>query len=201
MISIISSLATVALLTSSATAGLVSGPCPNITTIAYNTSMSKSVSHYLLYMDNAVYSYLGLAEKILPAGVLPNMTCLNVGNFGYPKTFYTQEFVNQTNVFALKELYYDYTTGTQVVYDCIDSKKATAIVDYAQRILNVTIPNSTVATFTKLLKAAHFDVTFVLSDHLSISAANMTNMVKTVKKQLPAFSMFSLHAFNMTSCI
>ena len=200
MRSVISSVAAVALLASAANAGLVAGPCPNITTLAYNTTMAKSVGHYLLGMDSTVYSYLGLAEKVAPAGSLPNLTCFNLGNFGYPTTLYQSEFVNQTNVLALKELYFDASTGTQVGYDCIDSKKAAALIMYAQKTLNVTIPAATVTTFTKLLKASHFDVTFILSNQTILSAPTTTNLVNGVKKDLPKFAMTSMHMFNMTSC-
>ena len=179
MRSIIASVAAVALI-ATANAGIVVGPCPNVTTLAYNTSMATSIGHYLLAMDNTVYSYLGLAEKVAPAGSLPNLTCFNLGNFGYPTTLYQSEFVNQTNVLALKELYFDYTTGTQVGYDCIDSKKAAALIMFAQKQLNLTIPAATVSTFTKLLKAAHFDVTFILSNQTIISANATANLVKGV---------------------
>ena len=131
MRSTIASIATVALI-ATANAGIVLGPCPNITTLAYNsTSMAKSIGHYLLAVDATVYSYLGLAEKLLPNGTLPNLTCYNLGNFGYPSTLYQSEFVNQTSALALKELYFDGTTGTQVAYDCIDSNKAAALITMA----------------------------------------------------------------------
>ena len=82
MRSIIASVAAVALI-ATANAGIVPGPCPNVTTLPYDTSMATRIGHYLLAVDKTVYSYLGLAEKLAPAGVLPNLTCLNLGNFGY----------------------------------------------------------------------------------------------------------------------
>ena len=119
----------------------------------------------------------------------------------YSSTRYQSQFVNQTNVLALTELYFDYTTGTQVGYDCIDSKKAAALIMLAQTQLNLTIPAATVATFTKLLKAAHFDVTFILSNQTTLSPADTTNLVNGVKKSLPKFAMSSMRSFNMTGCI
>ena len=118
----------------------------------------------------------------------------------YSSTRYQSQFVNQTNVLALTELYFDYTTGTQVGYDCIDSKKAAALIMLAQTALNQTIPAATVATFTKLLKAAHFDVTFILSNQTTLSPADTTNLVNGVKKSLPKFAMSSMRSFNMTGC-
>ena len=88
--------------------------------------------------------------------------------------------MNKSNVLALTELYYDYTTGTQVGYYCIDSKKAAALIMLAQTALNKTIPASTVATFTKLLKAAHLDVTYILSNKTTLSPADTTNLVNGV---------------------
>ena len=133
--------------------------------------MANYIGHNLLYMDQTIYSYLGLAQKIDPSGV-PNTTCLNLGSFGYTPKMFQDEFLNQTSALSLKMLYYDVSTGTQVAYDCIDSKKATALINYAQVQLNVTIPAAVVKTFASLLKASHFDVTFVLSDKLKLTNAS-----------------------------
>ena len=81
-----------ALLMSQASAGFVKGKCPTVNSIPYNRNMTNVIDHYLLYVDKAVYSYLGVAEKITPNGLLPNFTCYNVGNFGYSQMTYNQEF-------------------------------------------------------------------------------------------------------------
>ena len=110
-------------------------------------------------------------------------------------------FVNQTSALALKMLYFDVSTGTQVAYDCIDAKKASALIQYAQKQLNVTIPPAVIKTFSSLLKASHFDVTFVLSDKLSLTNATQTDLITTVQKSLPKFALKTSKAFNMTGCV
>ena len=200
MKSYITSVAAIALLATTASAGLVKGPCPNVYSLSYNPLMANYIGHHLLYMDQTIYSYLGLAQKIDPSGV-PNTTCLNLGSFGYTPKMFQDEFVNQTSALSLKMLYYDVSSGTQVAYDCIDSNKATALINYAQVQLNITIPAAVVKTFASLLKAAHFDVTFVLSDKLKLTNATQTDLISTVQKSLPKFALNTTHAFNMTGCV
>ena len=196
---IIAYVAAVALI-ATVNAGIVLGPCPNITTLPYDTRKTTRINHYLLAVDKTAESYLGLFKMLAPGGVLPNLTCYNDGIYGYSSTSYQKDFVNQSNVLALTELYYDYTTGTQVGYYCIDSKKAAALIMLAQTALNKTIPASTVATFTKLLKGAHFDVTYIISNQTTLSPAATTNLINGVKKSLPKFAMSSMRSFNMTGC-
>ena len=200
MRSTIATIAAIALI-ANVNAGIVSGACQNLTNVPYNNvTMGKPIQHFLLGMDKTVYSYLGLAQALAPKGAFPNLTCFNLGNFGYPQTVYQSEFVNQTSVLALKELYFDAATGTQVAYDCIDSSKAAALIAYANKTLGININATTVATFNKLLKGAHFDVTFILSNQTSINATTTAAMVKGVQKDLPKFAMTSIHMFNTTGC-
>ena len=185
----------IALLATSANAGLVAGNCTAITSIAFNSNMATATNHYLLALDKTIYSYLGIAEKIART-VLPNLTCYNVGNFGYSSVLYAKEFQNTNvtdNPLALTEIYYDPVTGTQALYDCIDSTKAAALISYLVNKLHLTIPPATLKTFIKLLKSAHFDVTFVLSNSPTISTATQNALVTAVKANLPKFTYASLH--------
>ena len=188
-----------ALLVSQVSAGFVKGACPTVNSIAYNKNMTNVLSHYLLYLDKSVYSYLGVAEKVAPAGTLPNLTCYNVGNFGYSQVTYNQEF-NTNNLLSLKELYFDSTTGTQVGYDCIDSNKAAQLITFVEQQFNFTIPAATVKSFTKLLSAGHFDVFFVLSNQTVISPAVQTSITKAMDAQFLKWQFSSMYAFNMTGC-
>ena len=151
-------------------------------------NMVNPIGHNLLYMDSTLFSYLGMIEKYIPAEIIPNTTCLNLGHFGYTNPKYQGEFVDQTSPLALKELYFDSVTGTQVAYDCIDSAKAAALVQYYQSTLGIVIPTSTVDRFLTLLSASHFDVIFVLSSQTSITSATKSAITNAVNKQLPKFS-------------
>ena len=183
-----------------AQAGLASGACPNVFTMPWIADMINPIGHNLLYMDSTLYSYLGMFEKFIPAGTIPNTTCLDLGHFGYTNSQYQGEFVNQTNPLALKELFFDAATGTQVAYDCIDSTKAAALVQYYQSKLGIVIPTSTVNRFLTLLTASHFDVIFILSSQTTISTPAKSAVTNAVRKQLPKFSFSQLYGFNMIGC-
>ena len=114
----------VALLATTASAGLVKGACPTVTALTYTSSMGTSNNHHLLYMDQTLYSYLGLNEKIDAKSGLPDTQCFNLGDFGYSSAMFTGEFVT-SSALSLQMLYYDDSTGTQVAYDCIDAAKIT----------------------------------------------------------------------------
>ena len=59
-------LATVSLFATIASGAFVKGACPTVKSITFNTNMTNVQSHYLLYLDQSLYKYLGLAEKVAP---------------------------------------------------------------------------------------------------------------------------------------
>ena len=101
---------------------------------------------------------------------------------------------------GLDLLYFDSATGTQFLYDCINSTKATALINFATTTLGVPIPAATVSSFMKLLSVGHFDVTFIASNLTSVAPALQAQITAQVNKTLPKWQWSSMTNLNPKEC-
>ena len=66
--------------------------------------------------------------------------CINLGLFEYTYDDYYDYFVDVSNELQFDMLYYDDASGTHVLYDCIDTAKATTLLAYAETEYGIFLP-------------------------------------------------------------
>ena len=106
-------------------------------------------------------SYVNTIFKFAPPSILPNLTCLNAGNFGVDEDEYPEIFANDSDPLSLQLLYFDEVTGTMVFYDCIDKAKFASLLQYGIDQLGAKVPASWITSISKLLNLGHFEVFFI----------------------------------------
>ena len=127
-------------------------------------------------------------------------SCINLGLFEYTYDDYYDYFVDVSNELQFDMLYYDDASGTQVLYDCIDTAKATTLMAYAESEYGILLQTRIQDQILSYLENAHFDLLFVLSGLTTLTSAIKSEAMEAVDKQLETFDFDTLFALDTSTC-
>ena len=97
-------------------------------------------------------------------------------------------------------LYYDDASGTHVLYDCIDTAKATTLLAYAESEYGIYLPTHVQDQILAYLDNAHFDLLFVLSGLTTLTSTIKAEGKEAISKQLSTFDFDTLLALDTSTC-
>ena len=100
------------------------GACPTIpNSIAYDSMMDfTSFDHKIIYADAYVNGVLNWARSF--SSSIPQIECLNLGNYAYGDEGYYNMFTSSSNPLRFNVLYWDGNYQYEVWFTCLDLNRA-----------------------------------------------------------------------------